>query len=361
MDDAKEFVASLLKTVRDRLGNPLVSAFAIAWLIWNFRVVLVLIGQGDGGWAAKITYLDTRLMATWWAWALHGFAIPLLFAIIWIYILPPLLREVALHHERQANTTRTGMLEVLGQTPLTEDDRVKLLEQIRKERKAWVEERAELVNAAEQALRERTPTNISTLPTSSTPLPPPPESRSTPDEKVELNSSSTATPPSRSSDPPNADDFFDEGPKEKAKLLGLRLGEMLEARPGAPTVTFNGYEIRWPWTLNRMGRFGLSQSIANALERWQVDQNSLMVLFAIRDQGKVTKVNDSPTILERTVETKFGLSKFDRDTALTQLVELRLVASLKSAYGGTEYEMSSTGRLFLAWLLRLGFEFRASQ
>lgn len=62
MDDAKEFVASLLKTVRDRLGNPLVSAFTIAWLVWNFRVVLVLVGDGDGGWRAKIDYLDKILL-----------------------------------------------------------------------------------------------------------------------------------------------------------------------------------------------------------------------------------------------------------------------------------------------------------
>ena len=135
MDDAKNFVLGIFQTVRERFGNPLVSAFAIAWAIWNFRLLLVLVG--DGGWRDKIVYIDTKLMTEWWHWLLHGTTIPLAAALFWIYVLPPALRKIATDHEKMSNLNREALFQVAETRTLSVQEALEMRAIMIKQRAEW--------------------------------------------------------------------------------------------------------------------------------------------------------------------------------------------------------------------------------
>jgi hypothetical protein len=116
--------------------DPLVSAFAIAWCIWNWRILLVLIGDGDGGWLAKIDYLDKRLMAPSSVWLLHGLVYPLLFACAWIFVLPPILRRDAVFHEGQSHRTKSAVMAALESAPISREEQGRMWANFLKEAKS---------------------------------------------------------------------------------------------------------------------------------------------------------------------------------------------------------------------------------
>ncbi|RLJ40543.1 hypothetical protein [Acidovorax sp. 106] len=149
MDDAKTFVLGIFQTVRERFGNPLVSAFVVAWAIWNFRLLLVFLGSGDGGWKAKISYIDNYLFPKQLDWLIHGSLIPLGIALTWIYLLPPLLRRIAADHEKNLNRTRDAIFSATEVRTLSSEEALHLRSVMIKQRAEWQTEKAETVQSLE--------------------------------------------------------------------------------------------------------------------------------------------------------------------------------------------------------------------
>ena len=234
MDDAKEFVASMLKTVRDRLGNPLVSAFTIAWLIWNFRVVLVLVGEGEGGWRAKIDSLDKTLMIPSYMWWIHGMAVPLLIACLWIFALPRLLRTVALFHAREGHLTKAAMLQSTESEPISAAERTEMWSQMRRRQNAWETERAELLKVIGDFQNQERNTIARS-----------------PDTQPEA-----LKPQDQHLTPPEFDgNISDEDAISRAKILGLDLSFHLASEGlKIPRIDFYDYPISWPWAFRFEGR-----------------------------------------------------------------------------------------------------------
>jgi hypothetical protein len=328
VDDTKEFIASMIKTVRDRLGNPLISAFVISWLIWNFRVVLVLIGSGDGGWRAKINYLDSQLMVGWSAWPLHGLLVPLGIALVWIFAMPGVLRRVAVFHEGPSHVTKAEVLKALEKAPISEEERIGLWASMAKERKQFAEIVSELNKAIEQMQREQAPLQI------------PADSATAPAEDIP-----TVRARTRDSLPNDDDgDFFGARWEDQATAIGLKLVPVIDQVPslGTPYVDFNDRQIRWPWKILKSGNAGLSSSIASKLDGRTFNQLDICVLYAIRN-ANVVSVREA---------ADFDMDAFQFQVGLDTLSESGLVSRISSS----EYEISPNGRIFLAWLLTLGFE-----
>jgi len=339
MEDAKDFVASMLKTVRDRLGNPLVSAFAIAWLIWNFRVVLVLVGTGDGGWRAKIDYLDKTLMVPSYMWGIHGLAVPLLFAVVWIFALPKLLRSVAIFHAHQSHITKEEMLEAGENEPISAAERTEMWAQMRKRQKSWDVERNELLKVIEDFQSKQ---QMSTLE-------PSPQAPDTPaqTEVVPPASTATDTPPE-----PNAPPFPPPLSHEsieiwkKSALLGFKLatqGDPINFQ--RPRIDFNDRVVVWPWTVSAQGAaaHGLNSHVASALKGVSFTESDLLVLGAM---------SDSPTGRSSAIRLP-NFSDQMLHGILSKLKKLDMVRSIAH-----DYEIAPSGRLFLAWMARIGFEFQ---
>jgi hypothetical protein len=110
MEAIKDLWNSIRLNLLDRLGNPLVGAFGLAWCVWNFR--LLLVAFGDGEWKPKIEYIDNSLMARWSDWLVHGYLAPLFFALIWVFAFPFLFRRVMVFHREQvAKTAKAGRIQ----------------------------------------------------------------------------------------------------------------------------------------------------------------------------------------------------------------------------------------------------------
>lgn len=139
MDEAKNFMLGMMQTLKERIGNPLIGAFAAAWFVWNFKIVLVIVGKGP--WDAKIKYIYTDLMKDWTDWAVHGYLIPLIVAGLWIFLLPPAFRWVTVWHERQLNQNRKAIYGVTEQRVLTEDEAVILRTHILEEKTKLLDEK----------------------------------------------------------------------------------------------------------------------------------------------------------------------------------------------------------------------------
>lgn len=325
MDDAKEFLASILKTMRERLGNPLLSAFAIAWAIWNFRVILVLVGDGDGGWLAKIDYLDKQLMVPSWMWAIHGLAIPLFIAGIWIFALPLVLRKVAVFHERQLNKTRGELITAMESAPISAEDRSQMWAKFHKERKAWSEEREELLKAVAQLETQATVLTAEPIPTVS------PAN----DPALPFN------PPTRRAQENNESKLFALDPSQRAMALNLSMAKDVRENGPEPRITFVGRAVRWPWLVPHRGLSGLSSQVATSIAGMSFTENELWLLHQVRSVESFA--------LSWTDERRFELQ-----TAVDQLQEARLLDTNEEEGAGA---INTQGRLFLAWLLRVGFEF----
>lgn len=153
MDDAKNFVLSMMNTVKERIGNPFIGAFATAWFIWNFKIVLVVLSKGEGGWKAKIQYIFIELMPTKLDWFFHGYLVPAAAASIWIFALPPVLRKIAVWHEEQENLTRKDIYKASEKRILTKEDEIALRAHIVEERLKISSERENILKSLEDGTK----------------------------------------------------------------------------------------------------------------------------------------------------------------------------------------------------------------
>lgn len=235
MDDAKNFVLGIFQTVKERFGNPLVSAFVVAWAIWNFRLLLVLVGSGTGGWQAKITYIDTRLMVGWWTWPVHGLLIPLASALVWIYILPPVLRKVAASHERSQNTTREAIFTATEARTLSVEEALSMRQIMVKQRAEWQIEKAATAQSLENLVQQVDHANSALAKAKEMA-----EAMEHEAKDLRLQIEKLKAPPA-----PVPFNFDGQPTNEKAQALGLHL---LGKPPLTnPQVVFDGLPVSWPW------------------------------------------------------------------------------------------------------------------
>lgn len=149
MESWRELSSSLSSYVRGRVTNPIFGAYLVAWGVLNFRLVLVLIG--DGSWADKIGYIDTRLYTEWWHWLIFGFIYPLSVSLVLVFAMPFINRWTTVFlRARDAETTRL-LLAQQNEAPMPKAEAATLRRQLLTERQSRLDERAE----SEQRLMEQ--------------------------------------------------------------------------------------------------------------------------------------------------------------------------------------------------------------
>lgn len=139
MDEAKNFMLGMMQTLKERIGNPFIGAFAAAWFVWNFRIVLVVLGKGP--WEAKIKYIYEDFMPTRLDWFLHGYLIPGIGAAIWIFLLPPIFRWITVFHEKQLNKNREAIYGATEQKILTKEEAISLRTHVLEEKTKLLDEK----------------------------------------------------------------------------------------------------------------------------------------------------------------------------------------------------------------------------
>lgn len=246
MDDAKAFMLGLMQTARERFGNPLIGAFAIAWALWNFRIILILVGSGDGGWKAKIEHIDTKLMPHWYDWAIHCYLVPAVFAIVWIYVLPPILRKVAAHHEKNISRNREAIFSVTETRLLSTEEAMHMRQVILKQRAEWLAEKYTHSQALETYAKQFK------------------ESSQEIEEKIKKISELKRE---------NEDllnqisdlkikklepfEFKGKTTQDKANALDIEFPPKDKQFQTAALVTFDGHRIQWPWVISEKNKINL--------------------------------------------------------------------------------------------------------
>lgn len=148
METLKDLISSIRSQFSERASNPLTASFIIAWPFSNFRVLTALLGEGD--WKVKIEYIDKNLYPDWTLAAVNGFAIPLGFALFYVFIYPPIANKIIILHKRRQINQRVALLELENITPLTLDEANELRARHAKERIKWAEEKKQLQNEVEE-------------------------------------------------------------------------------------------------------------------------------------------------------------------------------------------------------------------
>ena len=324
MDDAKNFVLGIFQTGRERFGNPLVSAFAIAWAIWNFRLLLVLVG--DGGWRDKIVYIDTKLMTEWWHWLLHGTTIPLAAALFWIYVLPPALRKIATDHEKMSNLNREALFQVAETRTLSVQEALEMRAIMIKQRAEWQQEKAETAQSLEnlQKAGEKREATIAAL-------------------KNELEEAQAEITKLKAPPPREKFDYHKQDTGVKAHHFGIRLTQPSHA--STPLVLYDDQPVLWPWTPSDHQQFEFP---VKGLFLSHAGEETIFSMLALAQHGsRHGKAIDSWTSVLRSL----GVARPDEQ--VQTLVVHGFLRNIPT--NGSVYELHEPGMQFARWLRQIGF------
>ncbi|MGH8492482.1 MAG: hypothetical protein ACRERR_05180 [Moraxellaceae bacterium] len=84
--------------VKARFENPLLGAFALSWLIWNYKLIIIIVGKMDP--TNKIDYIASQLYATNLQ-KIGCVAAPLVFSLFYLLIYPELDRWLSVQVEQR--------------------------------------------------------------------------------------------------------------------------------------------------------------------------------------------------------------------------------------------------------------------
>ncbi|MFA6922558.1 MAG: hypothetical protein WC216_12010 [Gallionella sp.] len=114
----------LAKTVKaqlyERVSSPLLGAFAISWIGWNYRFLLVLVSSMPV--AEKFAYIDSTIFISYQSILLHGAAYPLLTTLSLIFIYPFPAKFVYEFWRTRQRELKEVQQRIDDETPLTREE-----------------------------------------------------------------------------------------------------------------------------------------------------------------------------------------------------------------------------------------------
>lgn len=147
MDALRDVVSSILAIIRDRFLNPLYLSYAIAWAALNYRLLVVLAGEGAA--KAKFEFIDSALYPEFFAALWRGALMPAVLATLYVLISPHVYRWVRLYIRVQAKKTAEEEFRVLEETPVSPETLRRLYKTLAESRTSHAEEVDRLNNEIE--------------------------------------------------------------------------------------------------------------------------------------------------------------------------------------------------------------------
>lgn len=138
METVSDVFGSIKEYIKGRFENPLYATYIVAWSYLNFRLLLVLFGEG--GWKDKIRYIDGSLYTQQWHWFWFGFAYPLLVAGTFVAAGPFVYRWVTVFIRKREKETLKQFLEIANETPLSPEAATRLRKMLLEERQIHQDE-----------------------------------------------------------------------------------------------------------------------------------------------------------------------------------------------------------------------------
>ncbi|MFQ3230867.1 hypothetical protein [Reinekea sp.] len=138
----KEILTSVRAQLYERAVSPLMGSFVISWLLWNYKIILVLFSDLDLH--ETIKYIEITLYPTWNDFLPTGVLFPLISALAYIFIYPYPARWVFRFTQTQQTINSNLKKEIEGKTLLTEDEARKLrlkINELEREFESIIEEK----------------------------------------------------------------------------------------------------------------------------------------------------------------------------------------------------------------------------
>jgi hypothetical protein len=126
-----DFLDSMTASMKDRVSNPLSGSFIIAWCIANFRLLLVIVGDGD--FDKKLTYINTYLSPNhlgWFEFLARSIGWPLAWALFYVFAYPKISFLVMSFTRNQQNLWHAKQAAIDNQKPLLPAAATKLRTQV---------------------------------------------------------------------------------------------------------------------------------------------------------------------------------------------------------------------------------------
>jgi hypothetical protein len=312
METIRDLWNSLRIGLLDRLSNPLLGAFCVAWSVWNFRIVVAILGNGD--WREKIEYIDKKLMLTTQDWLFHAYVIPLALAAVYVFLLPPLLRKVTVFHREQAAITARAVMIADGEQPISEAEASKLLARLRAFNDQWDEERTTYLREIDD-LRSRLAS----------------ASESAPPASSESSDSASVPPPASPTDVGNHHE-------ENNPAVASILSQLAITSP---------HSDKWPIALSPSDFALLPSSVVEKVRSHKFDFREIQALLAMRNW---------PRVQPRQLANALDVEEFDARVILDRFFNLSLMT-----HGVDGLSLNADGRMLTAYFKKILVDTKSSE
>lgn len=145
-----EFMKEMLSTVRERMKSKLISSFVIAWLVYNYQLVLVIVG--DGGYADKLYYISNEMKYDGFSVLSPSFIWPLVIALIYIWIVPVIEGGVYFLQMYCVGLKKMLMMKADGIPPISKDE----LDTVRSDLGKTIKMKEDEINANRDVFNQET-------------------------------------------------------------------------------------------------------------------------------------------------------------------------------------------------------------
>jgi hypothetical protein len=116
-------IDELSKTIRaqlhERVSSPLLATFSIAWLVWNYKFILILFASVPLG--EKFQIIDAVAFPSGISILLNGFVYPLATALALIFLYPIPARYVYEYAKKRQRELKEIQQKIDDETPLTKE------------------------------------------------------------------------------------------------------------------------------------------------------------------------------------------------------------------------------------------------
>lgn len=151
-----EIKDSIKATLYERATSPLTASFFCAWIAHNYDVVLIVLSTSKP--IEKIVYIKYFAFPDALAIFVHGFLLPLVYALVYLYVYPYPARMVFKHTRENQKALKDIQVKIEDETPLTNEQS----REIRRKNRA-LEEEWERVLSDRQEVIEKLQKEISDL------------------------------------------------------------------------------------------------------------------------------------------------------------------------------------------------------
>lgn len=130
-----EIPENILNTLKSRFSNPLLSSAIISWPFINYKLMLVLLGEG--GYGDKIKYIETKLYTFPLEDYVKVFFLPLIIGVVYWLWYTPIDAKITAYSIRKARDKAAIILAEERKIPFDQDEQVAYFQRHDAEKIFW--------------------------------------------------------------------------------------------------------------------------------------------------------------------------------------------------------------------------------